>query len=278
MRLDAHQHFWTLSRGDYGWLTADLSALYRDFGPADLVPLLDRHAIGGTILVQAAPTDAETDFMLSLAAQHGFIKGVVGWADFAAPDAPARIVALSRNPKLLGLRPMIQDLPDDDWITRDGLDAAFDALIARDLTFDALVLPRHLGPLLTRMRRHPALRVVIDHGAKPPLAHGPLDGWARDMATLARETGAYCKLSGLVTEAGRGWTVDTLRRCTDHLLDIFGPDRLIWGSDWPVCTLAASYADWYAATDRLLADLTEAQRTPITGLTAARATRLPQPA
>jgi L-fuconolactonase len=273
-RIDAHQHFWRPARGDYGWLTPDLAPLYRDFLPADLAPLLERAAISGTVLVQAAPTEAETMFMFGLAEAHPFIEGVVGWTDFEAPDAAERIAALAAHPKLVGLRPMIQDLPDDDWMLRPELTPAFDALVVHDLVFDALVFPRHLRNLATLLARHPNLRTVVDHGAKPAIASGEIADWASGIATIARETAAFCKLSGLVTEAGEGWSVERLRPYVDHLLAEFGPTRLIWGSDWPVCTLAAEYEDWLHATDTLLQSCTAAEREAILGGNAIRVYRL----
>jgi L-fuconolactonase len=273
-RIDAHQHFWRPARGDYGWLTPDLAPLYRDFLPGDLAPLLERAGISGTVLVQAAPTEAETIFMLSLAEEHAFIEGVVGWTDFEAPDAPTRITALAAHPKLVGLRPMIQDLPDDAWMLRTELAPAYEALVAHDLVFDALVFPRHLANLATLLARHPNLRTVVDHGAKPAIASGAFDDWAAGMTTIARDTSASCKLSGLVTEAGSGWNVDRLRPYVDHMLAEFGPSRLIWGSDWPVCTLAARYEDWLDATARLLKSCTAAERDAILGGNAVHIYRL----
>lgn len=273
-RVDAHQHFWLLSRGDYGWLTPGLGAIHRDFLPSDIEPLLARHAIAATVLVQAAPTEAETLYMLSLADRHPFVEGVVGWTDFAAPDAPAAIARLARHPKLKGLRPMIQDIADVDWMLRPELEPAFRALVANDLVFDALVLPRHLDNLLRLHQRHPDLRVVVDHCAKPAIASGDFTGWADGMRHIAAETSAACKLSGLVTEAGAEWAVERLRPYVDHVLSVFGPERVLWGSDWPVCTLAASYDDWVAATDRLLEGCSDDERQAILGGNAARVYRL----
>lgn len=270
-RIDAHQHFWLLSRGDYGWLTPALGPIHRDFLPEDLEPLIRSAGVSGTVLVQAAPTEAETHFMLSLARDHAFIEAVVGWVDFEAADAPARIASLAADPKLRGLRPMIQDLPDDDWMLRPDLDAAFRALIRHGLVFDALVLPRHLASLSALLARYPGMRTIIDHCAKPAIAAGDIAGWARDMRRLAAETDAFCKLSGLVTEAGAGWSVEPLRPCVDLVLEHFGPDRLIWGSDWPVCLLAADYASWLEATDVLLRGCTDGERDAILGGNAIRA-------
>lgn len=269
-RIDAHQHFWRLSRGDYGWLTPDLAPIHRDFEPPDLEPLLDAAGIGGTVLVQAAATEAETEFMLSLAERHDFIRGVVGWTDFAAADAPARVAALARHPKLKGLRPMIQDIADDGWMLRPELEPAYRAMTEHGLVFDALVLPRHLANLATLVARHPALKVVVDHCAKPEIAAGRFDDWAEGIGRVARSPSTVCKLSGLVTEAGEGWTVERLRPYVDHVLEIFGPDRVIWGSDWPVCALAATYGQWVEVTDILLADRRPDERAAILGGNAIR--------
>lgn len=274
MRIDAHQHFWALARGDYGWLTPELSGIYRDFAPKDLKPFLTAAEIGGTVLVQAAPTLAETEYMLSLAEQTPFIKGVVGWVDFEAPDAPAVIADLAARRALVGLRPMIQDIADPFWMLDDTLTPAFVALQRHDLTFDALTLPHHLAPLRTLLMRHPDMRVVIDHGSKPLIQDRKIQQWADDMALLATETTVWCKLSGLITEAAPDWTTDDLRPYVDHLLNTFGPSRLIWGSDWPVCTLAGSYERWLETTDDLLSQLSSTERQAIMGGNAARAYNL----
>ncbi|WP_202981177.1 amidohydrolase family protein [Labrenzia sp. CE80] len=262
-RIDAHQHFWQIARGDYDWLTPDLEPLYRDFEPKHLAPYLKKLGISGTILVQAARTEAETEFMLSLAETSAFIMGVVGWADFDSPLAPERILEMSKRPSLVGLRPMIQDIEDDRWMLTPAVSNALAAMTQAGLTFDALTLPRHLGHLLTLLRRHPDLRVIVDHGSKPDISRGDFETWADDLGAIARNTSAYCKLSGLVTEAAKNWAVEDLKPYVDHLLDVFGSNRLIWGSDWPVCTLAATYEDWYEASEHLLSDLTAAEKSRI---------------
>jgi L-fuconolactonase len=274
MRIDAHQHFWALARGDYGWLTPELSEIYRDFLPSDLSPLLQQAGVEGTVLVQAAPTVAETEFMLSLADKYDFIKGVVGWVDFADPTSVSIIDSFMQHPAFVGLRPLIQDIEDMDWMLRSELAPVFEALIERNLSFDALTLPRHLKNLRSLLVRYPEMRVVIDHGSKPLIRDKVMDGWAQDMAVIASETSAYCKLSGLVTEAAGDWIVEDLKPYVDHLLATFGPDRLIWGSDWPVCTLACEYARWVETTETLLADLNEAERSAVLGGNAARAYKL----
>ncbi|WP_170334486.1 amidohydrolase family protein [Ruegeria arenilitoris] len=274
MRIDAHQHFWVLARGDYGWLTPELGAIYRDFTPEDIAPLLCAAEIDGTVLVQAAPTLAETEYMLSLADQNAFIKGVVGWVDFEAVDASAQIAALATHPALVGLRPMIQDIADPLWMLGGTLTPAFEAIQRHDLTFDALTLPQHLGPLRQFLELRPDMRVIIDHGSKPLIKDAIMGDWSENMAALARETSAWCKLSGLVTEAVADWTIKDLRPYVDHLLNTFGPSRLIWGSDWPVCTLACSYQRWLETTDMLLSQLSNAERQAIMGGNAARAYNL----
>lgn len=268
-RIDSHVHFWALARGDYGWLTPDLGPLYRDFDRDHLAPLIDAAGVDAVVLVQAAPSEAETDFLLDRAAQYDRVAGVVGWIDMAAGDASSRIDALAENRRLKAIRPMIHDIPEIGWMLREELAPAFRALVAHDLAFDALVRPVHLAALRRLADRHPDLRIVIDHGAKPDIANDGFDGWAASMAGLARETPVYCKLSGLVTEAGADWTEDRLRRYVDHLVTEFTPFRLLWGSDWPVVTLAASYGAWWATANRLLAGLDEVGRERIFGGSAA---------
>jgi L-fuconolactonase len=260
--VDSHQHFWRLDRGDYGWLTPALQPIYRDFLPEDLAPAIARAGIGQTILVQAAPTVAETRYLLSLAREHPFIAGVVGWADFEAADAPDVIADLAGDAQCLGLRPMIQDITDPEWMLRGDLAPAFEAMIDHGLTFDALVLPRHLPALRELISRYPDLVMVLDHGAKPPIASGDIADWKKQISALARETPIVCKLSGLVTEA-RSAEAAVLRDSVEHLLAEFGPRRLMWGSDWPVCELVCPYDDWRVTTQALLASLADDERESI---------------
>ncbi|MFI4974035.1 MAG: amidohydrolase family protein [Caulobacterales bacterium] len=264
--IDAHQHFWRVDRGEYGWLTAqDHPLICRDFGPEDLAPLMHEAGVERTVLVQAAPSLAETDFLLEIARRAPFVAGVVGWADFAAANAPRVIERLAGSPKLLGLRPMLQDLDDDAWILRPDVQPALDAMAAAGLAFDALVKPRHLPHLSVLLGRRPDLRVVIDHGAKPDIAHRDLDEWASQMRVIGRETGALCKLSGLVTEAAPGWTAEDLKPFVEVLLEAFGPTRLMWGSDWPVVNEAGGYGAWLGAADALTAQLSQGERTQVFG-------------
>ena len=245
-RIDAHLHFWRLERGDYGWLTPEMGPIHRDFLPADAAPHLDAAGVDGVVLVQAAPSEDETRFLLSLAAREPRIRGVVGWVALDAPDAPDRLAALAADPRLRAIRPMLQDIGETGWILRPELRPGLEAARELGLAFDALVKPRHLEVLPRLIERHPDLAVVIDHGAKPDIAAGAFDDWAAGMAVLASMPHVHCKLSGLVTEAGPQAGRDDLRRYVDLLLDLFGPERLIWGSDWPVCTLRCDYETWHA--------------------------------
>lgn len=268
MRIDAHQHYWSPRHGDYGWLvpSGGLQAIYRDFGPADLHPLLDAAGIGGTVLVQAAPSEAETRRLLEIAAQPASrVLGVVGWCDLNSPRAPEAIAALARNPMLKGLRPMLQDIPETGWLLRRELHAAFDATEREGLAMDLLIKPRHLRVVLQFAKERPGLRMVIDHGAKPDIRAGAFADWAEGMARLARETHLVCKLSGLLTEAAPGAGAEALRPYVEHLLAEFGPERLMWGSDWPVLNLAGSYERWREMCDGWLGGLDAGKRTTVEG-------------
>lgn len=261
--IDAHLHLWRLDRGDYGWLDGKggpLAPIRRDFTPDDMPGTV------GVILVQAAPTEAETAFLLSLDSDR--IKGVVGWADLTDPGAVARVDA----PGLVGLRPMLQDIEQTDWLETAPHPSALADMAARGLVFDALVTARHLAVLDRFAARNPDLRIVIDHAAKPDLRAGTApEDWAQGMAALARHTHVACKLSGLLTEmapadaADRDRALAVLGPVVRRLIDLFGPDRLIWGSDWPVVTLAASHDDWAFLTGALLADLSDAERAAVMG-------------
>jgi L-fuconolactonase len=247
--IDAHFHVWRIARGDYGWLRAN-SPLYRDYGLGDYRAALPW--VSGAILVQAAPTEDETRFMLEVArASGGLVRGVVGWVELEAADAAARMDALA-DPLFVGIRPMLQDIEDTGWIMQPRVIAALRAAAERGLRLDALVLPRHLGMLRELAPALGAMRVVIDHGAKPAIVRAAFTSWAEGMTWLARETGWYCKLSGLATEAGLNWTPEVLRPYVNHLLRSFGPERLMWGSDWPVVTLASSGARWREVALRLV--------------------------
>ena len=271
MRIDGHQHFWSLRREDYGWLTSELQPLYRDFMPEHLQPLLVQAGVDHTVLVQAAATTDETRYLLDIAEAHSMVAGVVGWIDMDSPsDAIASLDEFSQHAKFVGIRPMIQDIEDPAWIDRPELGVVLDALIDKKLRFDALVRSVHLPFLSSCLARHPELRVVIDHGAKPNIAAGEWQPWADSMARISGQSDACCKISGLITEASEAQSYDQVMPYIDHLLETFGPTRLIWGSDWPVLNLAADYAGWHQASMTRLGLLSEQDQDSILGGNAIR--------
>lgn len=244
MLIDAHQHLWQIGRNGHEWPTEDLAPIHRDFGLDDwrdsAVPL----GITGSVLVQAQPNDRETDWLLRVAEASPSIMAVVGWVDLKAPAAASRIADLAQHPKLKGLRPMLQALPPE-WVADPALDPAIAAMIEHDLRFDALVFTQHLPHLRAFAERWPELPIVIDHGAKPPIAAAQLEPWRTEMARLAQLPNVVCKLSGLFTEMAPGQERAALEPYVRHLAGMFGPERLMWGSDWPVILLAGSYREWF---------------------------------
>ena len=244
MLIDSHQHFWQLGRHGSEWPTPDLAPLYRDFTPDDLREVSAGNGVTGWVTVQSQPSMAETQWLLQLAAETPEMLGVVGWADLAAPNAADAVAGLATNRKLKGLRPMLQALPDDGWIAQPALEPALDAMVQAGLTLDALVFTRHLPHLAKLCGRLPELSVVIDHAAKPPIAAGGFQQWAAAIAAVAAFPQVFCKLSGLLTEAAAGQNAAELAPFVAHLVCCFGPERLMWGSDWPVLNLAGSYDAW----------------------------------
>jgi len=245
MIVDAHQHFWDPARGDYGWLKPD-NPIHRVFGTADLRPLLVQTGVDATILVQAAPTTDETDYMLGIARKTPFVLGVVGWVDMLAPDACDALRCRAADPLFLGVRPMLQDIPDPDWILQPALTPALNTIAAEGLVFDALILSPQLDAVVELASRHPQLSIVLDHAAKPPLGEADaMAAWAKGIEALAALPNVTCKVSGLLTELRAHGSRDDVVRAIGVLFDLFGPGRLIWGSDWPVLTLAGDYQAWF---------------------------------
>jgi len=277
MQIDAHQHFWQPARGDYDWMPKDDPILARAYAPADLAPDLAAYGIDGTVLVQAAATVAETRYLLGIADTDPKVRAVVGWIDFEDPGDLGTLEMLAKHPKFRGIRPMIQDIPDDDWMLRDDVQWGFRAIADLGLSLDALGFPRHLDNFLTLFIRHSDMLSVVDHCMKPDICGHSATGfatWADGMARLAQETAAFCKLSGLVAEAAPDWRPDDLRPYVDHVLSVFGPERVMWGSDWPVCRLRGEYGDWRMAAETLCAGLNDAGRARVFGGTATEFYRL----
>ena len=276
MIIDAHHHFWQLSRGDYPWPNDSVAPIFRDFGPGDLTPLLNEAGVTKTVLVQATDTVAESEFLLTLASHHPMIAGVVGWVDLSAPDACDVIDQVRGNPLLKGLRPMLQNIDDTDWILRPEVQPALSHMAALDLAFDALIQPRHLPVIAALADRHPNLRIVIDHLAKPQMGQGrlPVPDWHQGMADLAARPNVWCKLSGMVTEAGPDWQPADLQPFAQHVLSIFAPGRIMFGSDWPVVNLASDYASWIQFVRSAIAAFSDQEQAQIMGGTAAAFYRL----
>ena len=245
MIVDAHQHFWDPARGDYGWLKPD-NPIHRVFSTADLRPLLVQAGVDATILVQAAPTPGETDYMLGIARKTPWVLGVVGWIDLLAPDAADEVRRRASDKHFLGVRPMLQDLEDPNWIRQRALDPVLNAVAAEGLVFDALILPHQIDAIAELAARHPQLSIVLDHGAKPKLGDADaIAAWARELEKLTAAPNVTCKVSGLLTELPPGGGRENVIAAIGMLFDRFGPGRLLWGSDWPVLTLAGDYHGWF---------------------------------
>lgn len=252
--IDAHQHFWSVARGDYGWMSDDLVPLLRDFGPQDLDPLMREAGIERTILVQAAETEAETDFLLDIAERTEFVAGVVGWLDMHDAKFSARLSHYLARPKWVGLRPMLQE-HEPDAIRDPGFLSALAEVARRRVPFDILTFPRHLPAMIEAVERTPGLNAVVDHLSKPDMTSGEIGEWGRNMARLASHPTVHCKISGMPTEAGADWSTDRIRPFVRHVADAFGAERLMFGTDWPVCTLAATHAQVVELSRGLLAEI-----------------------
>jgi L-fuconolactonase len=245
MILDAHHHFWRYSREEYGWISAEMEVLARDYCVSDLREAAGACGVTGSIVVQARQTVEETDWLLDLADGDDFIRGVVGWAPLAAADVGETLDRWSGRPKLRGLRHVVQDEPDDGFLLGDDFNRGVGAALQRGLTYDLLIFARHLPTATEFVDRHPSGRFVLDHLAKPAIAAGQIEPWRTHLQELAKRPNIACKVSGVVTEADwSSWTADSIRPYLDAALDAFGPRRLMYGSDWPVCLLAAEYARW----------------------------------
>jgi len=276
--IDAHHHLWQFSRFDYGWITEGRGPLGRDYLPADLKRTIDAAGVSQTVLVQTFHSVAETRWFLEMADQHVFIAGVVGWVDLTDPAVGDLLDDLRAGSKLVGIRHVVQGEPDDDWVVRQDVRGGLEALARRNLPFDLLFLPRHLKHVPTLARRMPDLPMVIDHIAKPPIQAGRFDRWREDMAAAAEFPNVYCKLSGMITEADHdAWKPADLKPYVDHVVDCFGFDRLMFGSDWPVCLLAGSYQQVLDSLRQCVGQLSEVESAALYHETARRFYRLRDP-
>jgi L-fuconolactonase len=280
MIVDAHHHLWDPARRTYGWMTGPFAALARRYDADDLRAVAEPLGVGATVVVQAATSEAESAELLDVAADPGnVVTAVVGWVDLTAPDAADRIAALragAGGDRLAGIRHLVQDEPDPAWLDRPDVRRGLRAVAAAGIAYDLLLRPPHLPAACRLAAALPELRLVLDHGGKPAIADAAWEPWSTDLAALAAFDGVHCKLSGLVTEAPwDAWRGAGLERYAARLLEAFGPDRLMFGSDWPVCTLAAGYADVLDLARGALASLSGAERDAVLGRTARRFYGLP---
>lgn len=270
MRLDAHQHYWRIERGDYGWITPDIPVLYRDFLPQHLEPLLNKHKLDGSIVVQAAATLAETDYLLGLSEGEDTILGVVAWLDLTDANYPSHYERFAQHPKFVGFRIMIQDMPDANVILEPRFVEALTFFAEKGVPVDLLVVSHQLEPLVKLLDQVSGLHAVIDHIAKPRIKDGVLEPWKTQMSQIAAHPNIYCKLSGMVTEADHGsWKPADFQPYIEHVLNVFGTDRVMFGSDWPVSLLAATYDELVDVLEQALPRTwTEVERDRLFGLNA----------
>ena len=272
LRIDAHHHFWKYDPQEYAWIDEPMKAIRRDFLPEHLEREIRAAGIGGVISVQARQTMQETRWLLDLAAEHKFIQGVVGWVPLTSRDLPVALEELSAKPKLRAVRHILQSEPDDDYMLRDDFNAGIAELRRFGLVYDILIFERHLPQTLRFVDRHPGQVFVLDHIAKPRIKDGALSPWRENMAELAKRENVYCKVSGMVTEADyRAWTEEQLIPYLEVVASAFGPRRLMFGSDWPVCLVACGYGRWHEIASRFFAGFTTAEQEWVFGGTAAEA-------
>ncbi|MFL6354868.1 MAG: amidohydrolase family protein [Bryobacteraceae bacterium] len=275
IRIDAHHHFWTYSPAEYGWIGDSMAAIRRDFLPEHLDPELRGCGIAGVVSVQARQTLEETQWLLALASQSDFILGVVGWVPLVASDVRDIIGSLVGQGRLKAVRHVLQTEPDDQYMLRDDFNHGIDSLREFGLAYDILIFERHLSQTIRFVDRHPKQIFVLDHIAKPRIRDHVVSAWRENLCSLAERPNVYCKLSGMVTEADyKTWTKKDLAPYFDTVLQAFGPQRLMFGSDWPVCLVAVTYRGWFNLVSEQIAALSDAERDAILGGTAIRVYRL----
>lgn len=271
MRIDAHQHFWLYNEQDYGWMDESCKPIKRDFMPGDLKPHLAQLGFSGSVVVQARQTLEETEWLLALADEHELIKGVVGWVDLCSDQVEEQLEKYASHPKFKGVRHVVHDEPDDDFMLREDFQRGIGKLRDYGLTYDLLLFPRHLKRAVQLVARFAEQPFVLDHIAKPDIAGGTLDGWREDIEELASYPNVYCKLSGMVTEAKlRAWQADDFKPYLDVVFDAFGTERLMIGSDWPVCLISGEYPDVMGIVMDYVKALPQADQEAILGGNCAR--------
>ncbi|MCU0400573.1 MAG: amidohydrolase family protein [Algoriphagus sp.] len=268
MKIDSHQHFWTYDPMKQQWINEEMSRIRRNFTPGDLFPLLQDAKLDGCIAVQADESLRETDYLLDLSAQHEWIFGVVGWADLGKDDLDQVLDHFTSQEKLVGFREVLQS-KDPKYMLRDEFIRGLHKLKKRDLTYDLLLFPQHLDAALDLVKKCPEQRMVIDHLAKPLIKDGEWKDWKKKMAPIAERELVYCKISGMVTEADwKKWKTEDLLPYLEIVLELFGPERLMYGSDWPVCLVAGEYEQVYRVVDDFTSQLSPSEKDRIMGKTA----------
>lgn len=272
MRIDSHQHFWKYNTSDYVWMSDEHHVIRKDFLPKDLQPLLDEKAIDGSIAVQARQMLEETDFLLDLADKYSMIKGVVGWIPLCDPNVEDYLAQYALQKKIVGFRHVVHDEADENFILRDDFNAGIKALSLYSLCYDVLIYEKHLPQTIQFIDKHPGLPIIVDHIAKPQIQRNAFDHrWAKHISLLAERDHVCCKLSGMVTEVrDPQWDVELLKPYFDVVLKTFGTDRIMFGSDWPVCLLESEYSTWVDTITSLIKGLTPTEQSAIMGGNAAR--------
>lgn len=271
-QIDAHHHFWNYTPEEFGWIDDDMAKLRRSFGPADLAPCLAQAGVDGVVSVQARQCIEETEFLLGHAAAHSFIRGVVGWVPLISPSVGDDLARFAQAPKLRAVRHVLQGEPDERYMLREDFNRGVAMLPRFGLAYDILIFERHLPRTIEFVDRHPGQVFILDHIAKPRIKENILEPWATGIRELARRENVFCKVSGMVTEADfHHWTEAQLRPYFDTVLEAFGPGRLMFGSDWPVCTATSSYGEWHSLVEKFAAGLSADEKAALFGGTAARA-------
>ena len=278
MTIDAHHHFWTYDPVEYGWIDDSMQAIRRNFLPEQLRVEIAAAGVDGVVSVQARQSLGETEWLLELAAQHDFIQGVVGWVELISPGVGADLERLAANRKLKSVRHVVQGEADENFILRGDFNRGIRELKKLSLAYDILIFERHLPQTIRFVDTHPGQVFVLDHLAKPRIKVGGFEPWSRNLRELAQRPQVYCKISGLVTEADyAAWTEAQLRPYFDAALDAFGPRRLMFGSDWPVCLVACGYARWHQLVSGWVAKLSPDEQARVLGGTATEAYKLGEP-
>jgi len=271
MRIDAHQHFWKIGKYDYIWMSPDMGVLYDDYGPEGVTPELQRHHIDKSILVQTISSLEETKWFLELAEENLFIAGVVGWVDLKNPAVGETLEEIRQDPKLVGIRHQVHDEPDVNWLLREDVKNGLRELGKRSVPYDLLIRPQHLQTSIDIAKAFPELPLVVDHIAKPTIAKQQWDDWAKGMKLLAECENVFCKLSGMITEADwNNWKPEDIKPYVEYLIEIFGTQRCMFGSDWPICLLAGTYSNVVEALEESTQNLSSSEHSDIWGSTVTR--------